>query len=594
MAGRFRRDRAQVDVWPGWVDALSSLLMVLIFLLMVFLVSQFYLTSALTGRDEEVSDLKGEIADLEDKLTTESDAGRDLGGRVERLTADLDSTVAERDTLATQVAELTQANADLTRRLREAQESIASLASGTDDRASQLAEADRMLQTSQADLDNRLRELARLQSELETLEATRQDLELQVATLGLALEASKKEAAEAGTKAELSEQQIRDLYDMVADKDARIAALTTALAKSGDDIATREAQITALGAQLAEATEQVATLQADVRLTADDRDRVMAELAELRDRSAELEAKLREPDETTVLLQAQLDTKTSEAAELQRTVDDMTTALAQNREALSDAEAKAGDLDNQIASLKEELDRVQAALQSSESSVSDKEVEISNLESRLNQALIRTVDELNQSRSEFFGRLRSVLGDRPGVRIVGDRFIFQSEVLFAIGSADLQEGGRQQLAAFAQTLKDIAAQFPPDVDWVLRIDGHTDRQQMGPGARFASNWELSTERALSVLYFLVQQGVPEDRLAAAGFGEFQPLDPADTPEAYARNRRIELRLDARGETGSEPAPEPAPGAPAAVEPAPTPPAPAPSDAAQAGDGALPATSNTNP
>jgi chemotaxis protein MotB len=274
----------------------------------------------------------------------------------------------------------------------------------------------------------------------------------------------------------------------------------------------------------------------------------------------------------------------------------MTAALAQNRSALSDAEAKAGDLDTQIASLKDELERVQAALSSSESSVTDKEVEISNLESRLNQALIRTVDELNQSRSEFFGRLRSVLGDRPGVRIVGDRFIFQSEVLFAIGSADLQEGGRQQLAAFAATLKEIAAQFPPDVDWVLRIDGHTDRQQMGPGARFVSNWELSTERALSVLYFLVQQGVPEERLAAAGFGEFQPIDPGDSPEAYARNRRIELRLDARGESAVDTAAEPPAAAPASTVPSvETLPAPtAPMHVAPPGDTPATPAADTNP
>ena len=185
-----------------------------------------------------------------------------------------------------------------------------------------------------------------------------------------------------------------------------------------------------------------------------------------------------------------------------------------------------------------------------EKTINDKDVEIVSLTARLNQALVRRVDELSRSRSAFFGKLRDVLGDRPDVRVVGDRFVFQSELLFPVGSAELQPGGEEQLAAFAATLKRIAAQFPPDVDWLLRIDGHTDRQPIPSGGQFPTNWQLSTARALSVLNFLATQGIPPQRMAAAGFGEWQPLDPGNTPDAYRRNRRIEFRIDQRGDSSA--------------------------------------------
>ncbi len=538
----------EVDVWPGWVDALSSLLMVLIFLLMIFLVAQFYLTSAISGRDDMVTSLNRQVAELSDRLSIESSAGRDLGERLDRVSSDLEAALAERDILAGQLASLLTEKAELERRLAAAESQVESLTAGGEYRARQLLDADRMLQTSQTVLDERLREIARLQSELATLEAARQDLELQVAALDLALEASRAEAEEAGVRAELSETQIRDLYAAIAERDEQIASLSAELTASSETLTAREARVQALGLELANAVEQVETLQTTLRLTTADRDRLMEELAAMREHAQSLEAQLAAPDEEALALLSQLEAKETEAAELRRSLEDTTAALTANRDALAAAESRVGQLDERLAELQEELARVQEALEASEASVTDREVEISNLETRLNEALLRRVDELSRSRSAFFGELIDVLGDQPGVRVVGDRFIFQSEVLFALGSADLQEGGREQLAAFAQTLTEITQQIPPDVDWILRIDGHTDRQPITLGARFNSNWELSTERALSVLYFLAEQGIPEERMAAAGFGEFQPIDPADTPEAYARNRRIELRLDARGDT----------------------------------------------
>jgi flagellar motor protein MotB len=172
----------------------------------------------------------------------------------------------------------------------------------------------------------------------------------------------------------------------------------------------------------------------------------------------------------------------------------------------------------------------------------EKDTQTANLDQKLNVALAAKEKELQSYRSEFFGKLREVLANRPGIQIVGDRFVFQSEVLFPLGSADLTPAGQNGITALAVTIKDIASEIPPDLKWILRVDGHTDRQPIKPGFAFASNWELSAARAIIVVKLLIADGVPADRLAATAFGDNQPLDPADTPEAYAKNRRIELQL----------------------------------------------------
>jgi chemotaxis protein MotB len=192
--------------------------------------------------------------------------------------------------------------------------------------------------------------------------------------------------------------------------------------------------------------------------------------------------------------------------------------------------------------LRAELARVGAALEAAETATRDRDVQIANLGQRLNAALAQRVEELQSYRSDFFGRLRRVLGDRPEVRIVGDRFVFQSEVLFPAGSAELSEAGQQQIRNIGRVLQDIARQFPPDLNWVLRVDGHADRTPVR-GGRFASNWELSSARAIAVAQLLIADGLAPNRVAATAFGDTQPLDERETPDAYARNRRIELRLE---------------------------------------------------
>ncbi len=185
-----------------------------------------------------------------------------------------------------------------------------------------------------------------------------------------------------------------------------------------------------------------------------------------------------------------------------------------------------------------------AVLDASEALSKKQKVQIANLGKRLNAALATKVQELSRYRSEFFGRLREVLGRQPGVRIVGDRFVFQSEVLFASGSAELGKQGTEQLGRLADTLLEISTKIPKDIDWILRIDGHTDKLPIKT-AQFPSNWELSSARAISVVKFLKSREIPANRLVAAGFGEHQPLDDRDDEIGYRRNRRIELKLTQR-------------------------------------------------
>jgi chemotaxis protein MotB len=220
------------------------------------------------------------------------------------------------------------------------------------------------------------------------------------------------------------------------------------------------------------------------------------------------------------------------------------TALAAQKQVNSAAVTQIDALNAQIAALRTQLTRVAAALDLATSKVKAQQGQIADLGQKLNLALVNKVEELARYRSEFFGRLRDILGNRPGVRIVGDRFVFQSEVLFAPGSAELSAGAKQALDPVIAALRQIAAQIPSDIPWILRVDGHTDRQPIHT-AQFPSNWELSNARALSVVRFAIAHGIPADRLAAAGFSDAQPLDPSDSPDAYRRNRRIELRLTDR-------------------------------------------------
>jgi chemotaxis protein MotB len=225
------------------------------------------------------------------------------------------------------------------------------------------------------------------------------------------------------------------------------------------------------------------------------------------------------------------------AVELSRALD---SEKAVSARALSQIEV----LNQQISALRRQLAALEEALDASEKRDKESQGKIADLGSRLNVALAQRVQELSRYRSEFFGRLRAILGNRPDIRIVGDRFVFQSEVFFDTGQAVLLPEGRAELDTLATALIDLDKKIPADIPWVLRVDGHTDVRPV-TGANFKSNWELSSARAISVVQYLISLGVPAQRLVAAGFAEFQPLDPGNTEDAYKRNRRIELKLTER-------------------------------------------------
>jgi chemotaxis protein MotB len=435
--------RSSIDIWPGFVDALAQLLMVIIFILLVFTAGQFYLSAALSGRDQALHKLQEQVDQLASLLSLERGANQDLRLGSARLNAELSSTRAERDQLTTRVKELAAKADEATARADQA--------------TGKLRDAETAVSTSKDQIALQLRQIESLRRDVETLKTVRADLE------------------------------------------AKVAALAK---QNGPDT------------------------QA------------------LRDRTKELEARLATAAEKTSLAQKAIDDRDIRLSDLGSRAEQAEQALAAEKESSRSALAEVDQLNAQIAALRDQLTRIAAALDLSQSKVTAQQGQIVDLGKKLNIALVNKVEELARYRSEFFGRLRGILGDQPGIRVVGDRFVFQSEVLFAPGSAELTAAAKQALDPVITTLKQVAAEIPPDINWVLLVDGHTDHRPINT-PQFPSNWELSTARALSVVRYAISRGIPGDRLAAAGFADLQPLDSGDTPDAYRRNRRIELKLTER-------------------------------------------------
>jgi len=379
MAAISRRREGADYTWPGYVDALTTLLMVLIFLLSIFSVAQFTLSTVLSSRETAIDSLNKQVGDLVSQLSLEKRSAEDLAKDVARLTL-------------------------LSRKLQAEREKL------TADVTSAQAERDR-------------------------------------------------------------------LAAMLKDATQQVEAKTSETTDMQKEIERQKLELTRLAAALAAANNEKGKLFSD--------------LTEEQKQTAEQKA-------NTVRLTAELN------------------------------------------AVKEELARLNAALEAADAKAKEQNAQIIDLGQKLNRALASKVEELARYRSEFFGKLREALAGQRDVQIVGDRFVFQSEVLFPSGSAQLQPGGEKQLAAVAQRLLEISKKIPADIPWVLQVDGHTDNKPINT-REFPSNWELSAARAIAVVKFLNAQGIPNDHLVAAGYGEFQPLSMMDT----ARNRRIELKLTNR-------------------------------------------------
>ena len=403
--------RSESYTWPGFVDALATLLMVIIFVLMVFVLIQVNLAYRVSGQDATLGEMRQQLVSLTELLNLERKASSDLAADLAQISRELEVTTTERDDI------------------------LAQLANATDALAASTAENVVLSEKQEATLA--------------ALEAARLRLDERLA----ALTAAEQNLAEANTK---------------------LAASETSLASTESSLAAALEKLAQTQQESVEANKQADSLAAENAAS-------RAEILQM--------------------------TKATTA--LRQRIEELTTLL--------------GDLEAQATRDK---------------------VAIASLGKSLNNALANKVQELQRFRSEFFGRLREVLSGRDEVQIVGDRFVFQSEVLFDPGQANIGNSGEEQLQKLALTLADIATKIPDDINWVLQVEGHTDDIPIRAG-RFADNWDLSTERALSVVRFLASQGVPANRLAATGYGEFQPLASGDTDDARRRNRRIELKITQR-------------------------------------------------
>ena len=264
----------------------------------------------------------------------------------------------------------------------------------------------------------------------------------------------------------------------------------------------------------------------------------------LDDQVAQLRAGLANAEAERDLVKGLYDGLASAGSNAAGRTNELNRALDSEKQVTARAMAQIEVLNQQISALRRQLAALEDALDASEKRDKESQNRIADLGSRLNVALAQRVQELTRYRSEFFGRLRAILGNRPDIRVVGDRFVFQSEVFFDTGQATLLPEGQQELNSVATALVDLDKQIPTEISWVLRVDGHTDVRPINSPV-FKSNWELSSARAISVVQYLISLGVPAQRLVAAGFAEFQPLDPGNTEDAFRRNRRIELKLTER-------------------------------------------------
>jgi chemotaxis protein MotB len=411
-----------------------------------------------------------------------------------------------------------------------------------------MAELSDLLNLERGQTSELRRTVAGLNRDLATAQAARDTLSRD---LGLARE----EAGRAGAEREAMRGERDRLSARLADAEAQAQSaearrdqLQARLADTAGRTDAAGQEMAVVAGQLADARRQLAAVQQDAekwRAAAAELDRtVQADRATVEARLSDL-ARLSAQVSQLTALRAELEAQAQEAAARATTEEQRRTAtaaqLAAEQKFSDSARAQVALLTSQVQQLRNQLASVAGALGIAEAAGRDKDAQIANLGQRLNTALASKVEELQRYRSEFFGRLRDVLQNRPGIQVVGDRFVFQSEVLFPVGSADLTPQGTEQMRQLAGTLKGIAADIPKDVAWILRVDGHADRQPVSRG-QYASNWELSSQRAVNVVKLLIAEGIPPTHLAATGFAEFQPLAAEDS---LARNRRIELRLTDR-------------------------------------------------
>lgn len=538
--------RFSASIWPGFVDAMTALLLVLMFVLTIFTVVQGVLREEITSQGSTITD-QGEVISRQDRQLNE------LGAQVAALGQALGQS---RDS-----------EAQLSRALETEAERAARAEAEARDRAARIARLTSQLATGEAELTQARSRLTDFEAEVAALLAERATDRQQVATLEGRLEDAERQA----TAAELALAQARSETDAQAEAARLAAARADALQALADDLRAKGTE------QQTRLSEAEAARLAEAEAARLLRERLEGADAELTAMTLALEEQRREAEETLTLLAAanaardeavaRADGALSEAERRAALLATAQGALSRQEELAQDGQRRVAVLNEQVAQLRAQLGSLQALLDTAGEQQAEAELRVSDLGQQLNAALVRAAEEtrarlgleeearrraeaeaqdLARYRSEFFGRLSQILQGREGVRVVGDRFVFQSEVLFAPGEATLSEAGRQQIAGLAALLTDIADEIPPEIDWIIRVDGHTDGTPLSGSGRYADNWELSQGRALAVVRYLSDGlGFPAARLAPTGFADTRPIAPEDTPEGRALNRRIELKLTER-------------------------------------------------
>ncbi len=595
-------NRFQNAIWPGFVDAMTGLLLVLMFVLTIFMVIQFVLRETITGQEDELDALSGQIAALSSTLGIERD-------RNATLTADLDDAAAEAAAQAGRIAALVAERAAQDQALTQAQSQITQFEAQVAGLLAENAQAAENIANLEDEQTRLLAEQTNLISEQEALNLALAQArsEIDAGAEAARLAAARREALEAlvadlETQNSAQSEQITTLEaegladaaaaaalrERLANADTELTAMTLNLErqrKEAEETLTLLAAAQAAREQLDQELAAIQTTSADINanLTAAERARRAAEAAaaQAAAENEDLNTQLAEAVAALSRAQGAQSTQTTEAERQAALLAQANQALAAEEALSAESQRQVALLNEQVTELRTQVGNLQSLLNLAEEADREAQVQIETLGAQLNTALARVVSEERQRRaleeaerirleeeaarlaqeaerlaaeaqdlarfkSDFFGQLRQVLEGQDRVRIEGDRFVFSSEVLFQPGSAVLSSLGEDEISNIAGILASISDDIPPGIDWVIRVDGHTDNIPVGSTSRFRDNWELSQARALSVVRYMTDElGFAPARLAANGFGEYQPLNPENTPEARAQNRRIELKLTER-------------------------------------------------
>ncbi len=601
--------RFATNIWPGFVDALTALLLILMFVLSIFMIVQFSLRETITGQSKRLSDLNAQLSALTDVLALERTRTQEAENELISVRASLIDQTAETDRLSAALAALSEQKAVLEVELAEAQDALTkeidareavnlALAKAREEVDAE-AEKARLAAARREALQAMIQELndqaAAREEDIVTLNADKASALALIAALQTeaqaredAMEAGSAQLAELEAAQEALADEKRALLQTQAQLRREISRLSAQKAMLESDLDTANRQLSneeearlleaaaaeALRKKLAEDAAELDAVTLALEEARQEAEQTLTLLAAAEAAKQRLADELNVKSEDLAGIQLKLDEAERQRQALEQSTEGSTEAF--DREAalrklaeaeLAKATAQTAEqarrvalLNAQVKQLNEQLGQLQQVLDETAEKEAAGKIQISNLGTQLNAALARKValeaenaelladkvDELEQVRSIFLERVEGALAGREGVKRVGDRFVFQSEVLFRPGSAELGLAGQRELTKLGAVMRELENELPEDFDWILRVDGHTDPIPLSGSGRYRNNWELSQARALSVVSFLInREGVDPSRLAAAGFGEFQPIDAGDTPEALERNRRIEFKFTQR-------------------------------------------------